>query len=656
MRQLITGLILSLLLFGLPASAADEPFWQDQSWTMQALDISRYSYQASGTTAVGNTLELTVDENNCSNGSISLMLATYEKGLSEFKGHPLNVAISVDGKAKALMAATLDSVFSLTPIMDIALITSNETTDALISELKQGSIATFTIDSPNEISEKFDIKSESFSLSGFQATQQRAQDSCEKGKRVQQAIQTANFENFIADLLPLAEQGNAKAQHFLGIAYAEGYGVVKNINEATTWYAQAAESGSEEARYKLGLAYMRGRGVPRNLSYAANLLEIAANRGHVPSQGVLGRSYALGRGVEKSDKTASKWLLKAAEKGFPAAQYDLGNFYRKGRAVPQSDEIAVKWYTKAAINGQADAQNNLAAMYNQGRGVPRNGSAAVKWYKEAAEQGLDSAQVNLGRMYESGKNVTQSNKTALKWYKKAAEQGYAAGQYNLGLMYKHGKGVPQSNEIAAKWLTKAVEQGYAAARDKLKDLEHKISMASIDTLITSDIKEKIVADVSISKEELAGYKSEYNEYYIEEIAPRINSLKQNLNESSIQMLDPDLYVLWTEGLAPSAWGGNEYIYVISTKAGNSRVVASSKLTPEPSRTNAGYKYSVFWTNPNNGCGYNDSVKGILQYSALGASASEFVQVLISYNRYEDVYEIELSTSPVLYAKPICIES
>ena len=51
--------------------------------------------------------------------------------------------------------------------------------------------------------------------------------------------------------LPLAEQGNAKAQINLGFMYANGLGVLQDYKEAAKWYRLSAEQGLAEAQYNL---------------------------------------------------------------------------------------------------------------------------------------------------------------------------------------------------------------------------------------------------------------------------------------------------------------------------------------------------------------------------------------------------------------------
>ena len=189
---------------------------------------------------------------------------------------------------------------------------------------------------------------------------------------------------------------------------------------------------------------------------------------------------------------------------------------------------------------------------------------------------------------------------------------------------------------------------------KEADSQQAPSTVTIDQVISQEVKQQIMSDVSIDEETLQTYKVEFQEYYRDDISPRIDDLELYIRSSSLQMIAPEVYVLWTEGLSPTAWGGNEFLYVISIESGAPKIVSSLKLDPKPSRTAGEYRKSVYWSNPNKGCGYNDFVKGVLQYAVLGGSGSTFVQVYVEYNRYDGTYEINTTTSPVLFAEPECI--
>ena len=63
---------------------------------------------------------------------------------------------------------------------------------------------------------------------------------------------------------PLADQGNAAAQSYLGIMNQNGHGVPQDYAAAASWFRKAAEQGNDLAQTSLGLMYFLGHGVSQN--------------------------------------------------------------------------------------------------------------------------------------------------------------------------------------------------------------------------------------------------------------------------------------------------------------------------------------------------------------------------------------------------------
>jgi len=139
----------------------------------------------------------------------------------------------------------------------------------------------------------------------------------------------------IAEILPLAQKGDAQAQVKLGTMYLNGQGVPQDYRQAVYWFSKAAEQGYPVAQNNLGVM------------------------------------YAKGQGVSQDYQQAGYWYRKAAEQGNPLAQYNLGRMYYNGQGVPQDYKQAVYWYRKAAEQGNPEAQNNLGAMYGEGKAYRR---------------------------------------------------------------------------------------------------------------------------------------------------------------------------------------------------------------------------------------------------------------------------------------------
>ena len=81
-----------------------------------------------------------------------------------------------------------------------------------------------------------------------------------------------------------AEDGNAEAQCNLGLCYANGEGVSKDMAEAVKWYRKAAEQGNAMAQCKLGECYEDGEGVGKDATEAVKWFRLAAEQGNADVQ------------------------------------------------------------------------------------------------------------------------------------------------------------------------------------------------------------------------------------------------------------------------------------------------------------------------------------------------------------------------------------
>jgi len=64
---------------------------------------------------------------------------------------------------------------------------------------------------------------------------------------------------------PLAEQGVASAQFYLGVMHEKGRGVRQDYPTALMWFRRAAAQGYAGPQSSLGLMYERGRGVRKDV-------------------------------------------------------------------------------------------------------------------------------------------------------------------------------------------------------------------------------------------------------------------------------------------------------------------------------------------------------------------------------------------------------
>ncbi|HHF0499545.1 TPA: tetratricopeptide repeat protein, partial [Haemophilus influenzae] len=93
------------------------------------------------------------------------------------------------------------------------------------------------------------------------------------------AYEQSNYQTAFKLWLPLAEQGNAKAQYNLGVMYGNGRGVKQDYFKAVNWYRKAAEQGHADAQLNLGYMYEKGRGVKQDDFEAVKWYRQAAEQG-----------------------------------------------------------------------------------------------------------------------------------------------------------------------------------------------------------------------------------------------------------------------------------------------------------------------------------------------------------------------------------------
>jgi TPR repeat protein len=142
------------------------------------------------------------------------------------------------------------------------------------------------------------------------------------------AYQRQDYAGALRIWQPLAERGNAQAQHNLGILYAQGRGVAKDMAEAVKWH------------------------------------EKAANQGYAPAQTNLAYAYLKGLTVKQSDAEAARWYRRAADQGNADAQNNLGRMYAAGQGVPVDYVQAYMW-TELAVSQQTDAKEREVSLRNR---------------------------------------------------------------------------------------------------------------------------------------------------------------------------------------------------------------------------------------------------------------------------------------------------
>ena len=230
-----------------------------------------------------------------------------------------------------------------------------------------------------------------------------------------EAFRNKDYAKAFREWKAAADAGQAAAQFDLGLLYAQGLGVGRDLTEAEHWYRKAAEQGNAEAEFALGQMYSRGWGVPRDAADAMRWLQMAndPDTEGPPTDWTLLEGY----GVQQDQKLAAYWYQLAAEKGHAEAQFNLGRLYATGKGVAHDEEQAARWVRAAASQGYAPAQARLGFRYANGQGMAKDDRRAYFWLTLAYLHGEKSNEKL--RQAEAAKlkpdEVAKSDQDAQNW-------------------------------------------------------------------------------------------------------------------------------------------------------------------------------------------------------------------------------------------------
>jgi TPR repeat protein len=162
------------------------------------------------------------------------------------------------------------------------------------------------------------------------------------------AVAARNREDFATALRllrPLAEQGEPRAQRYLGGMIRNGQGVPEDSTEAAKWFRKAAEQGDAFAQFYIGASYYNGNGVPRDQVQSLKWLRLAAAQGESAAQVRLGLAYHDGDGVPKDFVLSYMWFNLAAaqnEENAAGARDQLAQKMTPAQ-IAEAQKLAREW-------------------------------------------------------------------------------------------------------------------------------------------------------------------------------------------------------------------------------------------------------------------------------------------------------------------------
>ncbi len=164
--------------------------------------------------------------------------------------------------------------------------------------------------------------------------------------------------SFFGFLVASANQGEAKSQFILALAYRDGWdGTVKAGSIAARWRDLAAELGDERPSHIFGLLEKDKGQVAKDEAEALKWLNLAAAQGDDYARVILGDILLEGDGVPPDWRGGAEWIKKSAGAGFAPAQFRLGLVYLVGdESTPKNRIEALAWFIVAAEAGSKCAE------------------------------------------------------------------------------------------------------------------------------------------------------------------------------------------------------------------------------------------------------------------------------------------------------------
>ncbi len=172
-----------------------------------------------------------------------------------------------------------------------------------------------------------------------------AQTSKEIYQEGKQLYEAKKYKEAFQKFISAAQDGNKKAEYYLGRCYDKGRGVSEDEQKAFQWYFKSSEQGYAKAQYQVGKCYKKGDGVAKDVEKAAQYFEKAAIQGNADAQYELGKCYMKGKGVALNAEKAK-------------------DYFKQAVSNPKGGDEILKELKKDAAEGDADASKILKMLKN----------------------------------------------------------------------------------------------------------------------------------------------------------------------------------------------------------------------------------------------------------------------------------------------------
>ncbi len=287
-----------------------------------------------------------------------------------------------------------------------------------------------------------------------------------------------------------AQQGYPVAMFHAAIAYANGWGLGRDLDKARQLLLRAVQYSFDyrgEAAYELGRLYQRSFGPDCNriaVEWFHRALDWQYAKAHIR----LARHYERGIGVEADIERSLHHYRQAIELGFESAAISFARTLLKGRFGVEADpagadalaERAIASLRLKAARGIGTAAKLLGRLYRDGEFVDRDFAEARRWFERAAELKVAGGMHDLAHLLLDKFKVKKREREALAWLRRAAAIGHGGSMTALGRFHLTEKyGLARSG--AVDWLKRGVDAGHPGAMEELARLRAEGQLVEQDT-------------------------------------------------------------------------------------------------------------------------------------------------------------------------------
>jgi hypothetical protein len=172
-----------------------------------------------------------------------------------------------------------------------------------------------------------------------------------------------DYKKAFSEFMPLAKQGDNRAQAGIGRMYYRGDGVSQDYLEAARWFKKSSKGGNAIAQYDLGVMYDKGIGVPQDYRLAIKWWTEAAKQNHSSAQFNLGLAYAKGEDVTQDYIAAYKWANMASVVGSPNAKklLEILKTRMTSEQLAEGQRLSEELIKKARVADTLAPKINIAA-------------------------------------------------------------------------------------------------------------------------------------------------------------------------------------------------------------------------------------------------------------------------------------------------------